>query len=180
MFFTVKLSLVAISRTNKRKETTSLNQRASGTSEYAAYDDAARLELRGIRRSQQYVARCMYLVFITERRVRWFTEEKRDMIKAQRYNGGIIFSSLSASNTRALEKVPKGVRNVRVGRLLPVERYRDVMVCLVKKKKKGKQRKYIEIYSVYIKERKRKKAGGETFERHVWKFEWNVASRYNS
>lgn len=45
MFFTVKLSLVAISRTNKRKETTSLNQRAAGTSEYAAYDDAARLEL---------------------------------------------------------------------------------------------------------------------------------------
>lgn len=86
------------------------------------------------------------------------------MIKAQRYNGGIIFSSLSASNTRALEKLPKDVRNVRVGRLLPVERYRDVMVCLVKKK--GKQRRY-EIYSIYIKERKGKKAEGETFERHV-------------
>lgn len=88
------------------------------------------------------------------------------MIKAQRYNGGIIFSSLSASNTRTLEKVPKDVRNVRVGRLLPVERYRDVMVCLVKKRKKKKQRKY-EIYSIYIKERKGKKAEGETFERHV-------------
>lgn len=87
------------------------------------------------------------------------------MIKAQRYNGGIIFSSLSASNTRAQEKVRKDVRNVRVGRLLPVERYRDVMVCLVKKKKR-KQRRY-EIYSIYIKKRKGKKAEGETFERHV-------------